>query len=49
MLCLIREYHGMKLFRGASDNINKNELLAEFFEIDLKEAEREKEDVLKAI
>ena len=36
-------------FRGAGDYINKNELLAEFFEIDLKEAEREKEEVLKAI
>lgn len=27
---------------GASDYINKEKLLAEFFEIDLKEAEREK-------
>lgn len=32
---------------GASDYINKEKLLAEFFGIDLEEAEREKEQLLQ--
>lgn len=34
---------------GAGDYINKEKLLAEFFEIDLEEAEREKESILKSL
>lgn len=34
---------------GASDYINKERLLAEFFEIDLDKAEREKESILKSL
>lgn len=34
---------------GASDYINKEKLLAEFFGIDLDEAEREKESILKSL
>lgn len=34
---------------GASDYINKERLLAEFFDIDLDEAEREKESILKSL
>lgn len=34
---------------GASDYINKERLLAEFFGIDLDEAEREKESILKSL
>ena len=36
-------------YHGSGDYINAEKLLAEFFEIDLKEAEREKEELLKAI
>lgn len=32
-----------------SDYINKERLLAEFFDIDLEEAEREKESILKSL
>lgn len=34
---------------GASDYINKERLLAEFFDIDLEEAERERESILKSL
>ncbi len=34
---------------GAGDYINKEKLLAEFFNIDLKEAEREKEQLLESM
>lgn len=34
---------------GNSDYINKERLLAEFFDIDLEEAEKEKEICLKAV
>lgn len=34
---------------GASDYINKERLLAEFFDIDLDEAERERESILKSL
>ena len=34
---------------GAGDYINKERLLAEFFDIDLDEAEREKEGILKSL
>lgn len=34
---------------GASDYINKEKLLAEFFEIDLEEAEKERELILKSL
>ena len=34
---------------GAGDYINKEKLLAEFFNIDLDEAEREKESILKSL
>lgn len=34
---------------GAGDYINKEKLLAEFFDIDLNEAEREKESILKSL
>lgn len=34
---------------GAGDYINKEKLLAEFFEIDLEEAERERESILKSL
>lgn len=34
---------------GAGDFINKERLLAEFFDIDLDEAEREKESILKSL
>lgn len=34
---------------GAGDYINKEKLLAEFFDIDLEEAEREKELLLKSL
>lgn len=36
-------------FCGEGDYINKKELLAEFFEIDLEESEKEKEELLKII
>ena len=34
---------------GAGDYINKERLLAEFFDIDLDEAERERESILKSL
>lgn len=36
-------------YHGIGDYINTEKLLAEFFEIDLKEAEREKEELLRAV
>ena len=41
-----REDH---FYHGTGDYINTEKLLAEFFKIDLEEAEREKEELLRAV